>query len=1185
MIKIINAYENNLKNITLHIPVNKLTCITGVSGSGKSSLIYNVIAKESIRIENIDSGNAGLYDFAVKPKVDKISNLPYCEILKQRNIRESISSNVATITGLYDILREEFVKQGKILSPKGKIINKPTLDDILKFIQKFYVDKNYCLYAVVCFEKYGLLELEIELLKKYHIESVLYWTKDKRINERKLSYLEKLGNDCHNILVKIPQANEAKKYTKLALCGFMLDCDGEKLYFDRDFFDIDDGKIYQKKSASLLSFNSTSVDSGRCEKCDGKGIVYGILEKELFNESAISEPDFINLPFHNGYYKYILLDFQKLTQIYKKYNIDSSKNYFEISRESQMIILEEFRKRMQKHITKEPIKLFFDSVVCDKCNGSRLNYKANSIYLFNKNISQFLEMSVDELYLFLKDKKLYHEKIKNILQSLSLATLGYLALKRTTDTLSGGELQRLKLANVLNSKYNNLLYILDEPSCGLHLYDSSKMLFFIKNIVELNNTVIMSEHNRFFIEKSDYVVEFGPDSGKKGGNIIKYNDKFYNLIRHKTKIDLKKVIKINKVSFNNIKNQDFIFPLECFIAVSGVSGSGKTTLVKGVLYHICKQYLKNHILKTQIAKSVEGLNFIRGISIFNQSQINAQTRSIVATFLDIFDNIRDVFANNNNLFDKSYFSFNHKNGQCVKCKGLGELNEVICPYCVGSGYKNEVLNIEYNGFHINELLNTDIESVAEVFKNNTKILTAIYYLKNLRLGHLSLGRKTTTLSGGEAQRLKLAKYLIKNHSQIKKGGFIFIIDEPTSGLDVQNIHYLYKIFDELIKYKNSVICIEHNLDFIKNADFIIDIGRFAGNNGGTNIFSGTFEDFLNCNESITASLFRDKIIDFKCCIPNENKQVKKQYNFDKNCYEVAKFLLGEEHFKIEKIFTNQYCIEGEQDYFFFKTKQDLIDFVKTIAVKAIFFNPYTQELHNYKKVPNKIKKARLILFRKYKVANIENEWQCKIQINDINKAYEYGFGWITILKQDDKLIHLSTRLVSIKNQIIGSRVINQNTFNIYFNACRYCNGKAILNKYDENLIIKNEYLSILDKDFLKFDLNLKLKSTINYFKNEGLFDFSLPYNKLQGEHKHIFWFGFREYVFLKQGGRENALSDYYEWKGLFFYIYQHLSIIQNSEEIKKSKTACICPFCAQGFNKEILYYHYNHKHLLQYLQN
>jgi len=1198
MIKIKKAYENNLKNISVNIPKNKITSIIGISGSGKSSLIYNVIANEAKRQEKIDSGHAKCFDYAIRPKFEEISNLPYCITLKQRGLTESISSTIATLTGLHQLLREEFVKYGQILGKNGNLIEEPTIPDIKNFINKYYHGVKFNLFAVVCDEQWTEGKQELKILNENKINEALFLSSyDNKEKMKKISSVKKLNDKySHTILVPIRDINDLEKYKNVAIKNFMVRNNDICFKFYIDYFDIQTGVIYQKKSTKLLSFNSVSKYSGRCLTCKGHGLVETIIEESLFSDKKRLHESFLNIKLNKqGRYEYIILFPSSIEKELKKEKIDLSKTYFDLSSEDKKIVQSIIYPKIFKHCGKPSIGKFIQTKKCLKCKGTRLNYKANAIKLYNQNISDILKNTINDLDIFFKNKEVHHKKILLILKSLKKATLGYLTLARSTDTLSGGELQRLKFALELNSDYTDLLYILDEPSSGLHPYNNHQMINMIKLLKDRGNTILLSEHNKDYIDNSDYVIELGPKSGEAGGEIVFEGEKKeflnYSFSRKKLNIDLEKSIKLIGVNSNNIHNENFIIPLHGLVAISGVSGSGKSSLIHHVLCPTVKQYIADATFEKTLVQEVSGIEAVNAIVELTQAQIGINSRSIVATYLNIFDKIRTIYSSlkisKEFKFDKGYFSFNSSIGACANCNGLGELEEnVVCPSCLGERYKPEVLDVRFNTLNIIELLNTSIDNLLHIFEDE-KLKFALSILKRLGLSHITLGRTTPTLSGGEAQRLKLAKTLIESFHKIKKGNFLFVLDEPTTGLNNKDTERLYEIFDELISYKNSIIIIEHNLEIIKNSDFIIDMGVGSGEEGGKNIFSGSYNKLLKNKQSLTAKAFNNEYEyseDLKTNLVNlKSKTYTKQDN--PSCNE---FYFDINHFEIEKKFASNYKLQQDDKNFkFFKFKNELFEFVKQYDNVKIFFNPYVSELFKYKTIPLSLKKSKLEHLKKlgFKISSSDiniDEWDYRIAVENVEKAYNYGNGWITI-KHNNNCYELSTRLVSLKNKLIGTPNINEYTFNLYFNSCIYCNGEGIKQAYDLKVIISDRNKSILDKDFFTSNIKISLKRVVEKFKSENLFDFTKPFSSLTTEEKNIFLFGFREHKFLKAKGKPNIQSDYVEWKGLYSYIYHDLKKIKISDEIKKSQHSTVCPFCINGFKKEIKYYFLDKKNILDYL--
>ncbi|MDQ7085271.1 MAG: ATP-binding cassette domain-containing protein [Sulfurovum sp.] len=757
-----------------------------------------------------------------------------------------------------------------------------------------------------------------------------------------------------------------------------------------------------------------------------------------------------------------------------------------------------------------------------------------------------------------------------------------MTLDRTTDTLSGGELQRLKFAMELNSDYKDLLYILDEPSTGLHPYNNYQMISLIKNLRDKGNTVIVSEHNRDYIKNSDYIIELGYGSGDAGGEIVfSGENKTFDDVeftRVKLNIDLKNSIELLGVNANNIRNEDFLIPLNCLVAISGISGSGKSSLIHKVLVPTIKQYLADKTYNKDLVKEIKNLDSIKAIVELTQSQIGINSRSIVATYLNIFDKIRDIFSSSQIAkefgFDKSYFSFNSI-GACESCKGLGEVEEIICPNCLGQRYKAEVLDIRVKELNIFEILNTQIDKMSEIFEDE-KLRFAFETLERLGLSHINLGRTTPTLSGGEAQRLKLAKTLIESFHKIKKGNFLFILDEPTTGLNAKDTAKIYSIFDEILSFHNSIIIIEHNQNIIKNSDFIIDIGIGSGKDGGKNLFSGSFENLLKHKTSLTAKAFNNDFENIKNIQIDTSNLSQKIYNNKKEPH-CNKFYLDDKHFAVEKDFAKNYKVTtDDKNHKYFKTREELFTFIESLENIKISFNPFVTELFKYKKVPLGLKKEKIKHLKKlgFKIdlKDFEqDEWNYRIDSDTLQKAYNFGNGWITI-KSENITYELFTRLVSIKNKIIGTPKIDEKTFNLYLNSCIYCDGTFSKEVYNQDLIIADKNKSILDSGFFHANIKFNLKGIITKFEKENLFDFTKPFNELSDEEKNIFLFGFKEYKFLKPKGRINAIGDYIRWQGIYKYVYDDLKKINIVDDIKKSQYSVECPFCSNGFKKEVAFY-------------
>jgi excinuclease ABC subunit A len=1218
------AEENNLKKINVEIPLQKITTIIGVSGSGKSSLIYNVIAAESKRREKIDSGLAECRDYAVRPKFTKIENLPYCVVVKQRGFQQSHSSTLATITGLHELLRDEFVKEGKIICQCGTEVHPPSLDDITHFVEKSYPNQAIDLFAVVAHEKYADCEKEIALLKKHNIDEVIIFSSyNEKEHVRKVKSL-KLLNANYSNTIKIHLGtftdfsllkNSLETYQSIALDSFQVTLNTQSYHFKYDYICAVCYRLYHPITSSLLSFNATvpTKMSGVCDVCHGHGDIRTLDYSQLIIPDKSLKEHFLSLEHNGNCYKYTSLCDDSFEKFCKENNIDRDATFFSLSDENHKKVICYIEKRL---LSKAHIKIskFIKTESCPACGGSRLNYKANAVKLYYHSISELLIKTVDELLIFFQDKNIHHQKILAILHSLTRASVGYLTLERSTVTFSGGELQRVKVAIQLNANYKNLLYILDEPSVGLHAYDNVKFIDLIKSIKKQGNTVIVSEHNLEYIRNSDYFIELGVGGGVNGGNVISSGNvdtyKIPDLKIHRKlyPIDISNAIHLENVSCNNIKNQDFIIPLNALVVISGVSGSGKSSLIHRVLSPTIKQYLADGTISTTYASSVKGLDKIKSLVELDQSQIGINSRSIIATYIGCFDKIRNLFSNTQaaSLLDlsASAFSFNSEEGQCEYCAGLGEKEALLCPSCLGSRYMPQVLEVRYKELSIAEVLSLTIDEAKLVFKEDYNLFLDLTVLTELGLGHLTLGRSTPTLSGGEGQRVKLAKSLIESKAKMKAGNFVYILDEPTTGLSYKDINRLFSIFDDILQYNNTIIVIEHNLSIIRHSDYIIDMGLGAGNLGGYNIFSGQYQELLMHDLSITAKALQGKVYlnTEQPCLTETIPQQEKQYlnaKNNKNISNCQDIYLSGRAFEIEQSILAGYSLFKDNDNFkFFSYKEDIFLFVDNISdIKFYAFNPFVMDFFIYEKIAftdikNKLLKLSSIGFDKVLISNqifsikkdlktiiLRDPWEFRIIAENIRQAYSYGNGWLSLILNNE-ILELSTRLVSIKHKIIGSPRVTASTFNRYLNSCKECYGSGLLLCLNDDLIINDKELSILDDGFLSKDISEKLKSVmrieikpaIKKLKDEGLFDFSKSFNQLTVNEKNIFLHGFIHKKFLKQKGNKNTKSDYIAWKGLYFYIRDNISQFENlfGKTITDSTRKSDCPFCnGTGFNKEL----------------
>ncbi|EIN15354.1 UvrABC system protein A [Mycoplasmopsis agalactiae 14628] len=927
------AKENNLKNIDLTIPKNKLIVFTGLSGSGKSSLAFNTIYEEGRRryVDSLSNYARLFLGGTNKPNVDSIEGLSPSISIEQKTTHNNPRSTVGTVTEIYDYFRLLFARIGKPYCPNHKIpITTQTNNDILKSIYEFPDQTRlYILSPIVdgekgthanLFEKLkkeGFLrvqvdgqiyslddEIKLEKNIKHYIDIVVDRVVLNEENQNRISEAISVALDYSKGLLKVETTEgEVKKFSKLHSC----------IYKDFDMPKID---------TKLFSFNAPF---GSCELCKGLGVNlradFDALVPEKWrtiNDGAIKI--FANIVNSQN------LEWQEFDILLNTYEIDKNTPIDQLSKEEIDIIKYGSKEdieyvlvsssgnktRRNRHIPgilekiendyfntsseriRDWLKKYMGSFTCEKCKGSRLNKYALSIKVNDYNIDDFTRMSVEDVLEALENLKLNSEEtyisqlilneLYNRLHFLKNVGLGYLTLNRNAETLSGGESQRIKLATQIGSNLTGVLYVLDEPSIGLHQKDNEKLIQTLKNMVNLGNTLIVVEHDEDTIKSADYIVDIGPYAGVHGGKVvvqgslddIKNCEESLtgNYLSGKRKINIPafrrsgngKVLVINGASENNLKNINVKFPLGKFIGVTGVSGSGKSSLVNEILVKGLTKYLS----KTQTEKvgkftSFSGSFNIDKVVAVNQSPIGRTPRSNPATYTSVFDDIRDIFASVEESKARGYakgrFSFNVPGGRCEKCSGDGYLRiemhflpdvYVPCDECEGKRYNRETLEIKYRGKNIADVLDMTVEDALEFFEARANIKNKLQTLSDVGLNYIKLGQPSTTLSGGEAQRVKLATYLQKPPT----GKTIYVLDEPTTGLHSYDVANLLSVLNKIVDNGDTVVVIEHNLDVIKNCDHIIDLGPDGGKNGGMVIATGTPEQVAKIEKSYTGQYLK-----------------------------------------------------------------------------------------------------------------------------------------------------------------------------------------------------------------------------------------------------------------------------------------------------------------------------------------
>ena len=934
-ISVKGAREHNLKNIDIDIPRNKLVVITGISGSGKSSLAFDTIYAEGQRryIETFSAYARQFIGGLERPDVDKIDGLSPVIAIEQKTTSKNPRSTVGTITEIYDYLRLFYarVSDAYSIETNEKMVSYSDDEIIQLIVEKFKGKKISILSPVVKSRKGHYRELFASIFKQGFLKvridgKISELIPNLKLDRYKIHDIEivvdrLLVNSNENSLKRIKESLITAMYHGNNSLMIINEEDNSISYFSRSLICPSSGISYEKPEPNSFSFNSPK---GMCKKCNGLGIENRVNYDLIIPDPSISIYNGGIKPLGNYKNSWI---FKQIDTISQKYNFNIKDPINKISKEAIDIILNggkesfsvesktlgltrkykidfegviTFIENQSKELYSARIKRwansFMDKVNCESCGGSRLNKQSNFFKINNKTIHDLSKLDIIDLKKWFdkieskldKRKKIIgSEIIKEINKRLDFLLdvgLDYLSLNRPVRSLSGGESQRIRLATQIGSQLVGVLYILDEPSIGLHQRDNSKLIDSLKKLRDLGNTIIVVEHDKEIMEKADHIIDIGPNAGKNGGKII-FNGSYKQILNNNTvtsdflnniktipvpdlrrKSNEKLIIK--GCIGNNLKNIKAEFPLGLMIAITGVSGSGKSSLINETLYPILNNHFFNGVKDPLPYKSIKGLDYLDKVIEINQSPIGRTPRSNPATYTGVYSDIRSLFCMTPESLIRGYkpgrFSFNVVGGRCETCQGAGlrkiEMNflpdvYINCDDCQGKRFNRETLEIRYKGKSISDVLNMTINESCDFFENFPKILRKLKTLKSVGLGYVTLGQQSTTLSGGEAQRIKLASELSKKDT----GKTIYILDEPTTGLHFQDIKVLLEMINKLVNKGNTVIIIEHNMDVIKTADHIIEIGPNGGKLGGQIIFNGTPEELTKIGKSPTAKYLKKEL--------------------------------------------------------------------------------------------------------------------------------------------------------------------------------------------------------------------------------------------------------------------------------------------------------------------------------------
>jgi excinuclease ABC subunit A len=902
------ARTHNLKNLDVEIPSGKYVVITGVSGSGKSSLALDTLYAEGQRryVESLSTYARQFLDKMEKPDVDSIEGIYPAIAIQQRTSQANPRSTVATVTEIYDYLRLLFARVGRTFCYQcGQEVRCDSPGSVLAELEAVYAPEDAVRIGFLL--EQGLQHHTLLGLKRKGFYRVVI---DDEIQDIDDFYKETIGTDGPEFYILVDRVRLEGNRQRIAdsletafregNSTAIVEVKGKRFYYS-DRFECRNCRItFNKPDPRSLSFNSPY---GACQKCQGFGNVMDLDPGKVIPDESLSLDTLPIAPWNNSEYRWMYdyaKDVKDLPQNIPIKNFNEKQRKLLWEGKGSFLGIRRFFENLQNKRYKVSVRIFLARYrgyyPCTECNGERLKREGRIVHLNGKNISQFCSFDIREAQQFLEDLRLSESEIKitekilpeikKRLQYLSDVGLEYLTLQRRSGTLSGGEAQRINLASCLGSSLVGTLYILDEPSVGLHARDISRLSSILQNLKEIGNTVVVVEHDQDMIERADYVIDLGPRAGEHGGRLVfsgttaelfdspdsltaqylRGEKKVESPLKGPEKRKKDDEIVLHGAREHNLKNITVRFPLKKLVCVTGVSGSGKSTLIQDILYPAICQDCGDWDGPIGAFDSISGVKHIQDVVFMDQSPPSRSSKSVPATYLKFFDDIRHLLASTNEArktrLTVSDFSFNIPGGRCEACEGEGMLRvgmlfladvTLICEACKGRRYQEKVLEVKYKDKNIFEILNLTITEAMHFFADQGKILEKLYILSSVGLEYLRLGQATSTLSGGEAQRLKLAFHL----AQPKKNGILYIFDEPTIGLHFDDITKLLRCFRRLIQSDNSILCIEHNLDLIAASDHIIDLGPEGGQKGGSLIAEGSPQTIARNPASITGRYLKN----------------------------------------------------------------------------------------------------------------------------------------------------------------------------------------------------------------------------------------------------------------------------------------------------------------------------------------
>lgn len=1168
--------QNNLKNVDVSGRAGEVVVVAGVSGSGKSTLVNDVIAAEARRQEAMRRKTDELYVYAVRPSFLQSSTLPECSSVSQRALTQTELSTFGTRTGLKGEIQKLFVEKGKIVY-RGVTIERPSINEIRQFADKFHASAG--LYAVMCaYSRVKPHDIQSRLAK-YGIRSVFLRDEKKgSFREVSLGKLPKSDLSNYEVSVAVGACPDDSAVLALAKAGIMLLGDDVELNFDEHYFCLQDGTVFRKPTPLLFSRSKASSLSGRCDVCDGAGKSAAVSFDHVINKSVPLQKGFLNVPLTKAG-RYVAFKFlpSGLATLLKKRGVDVKATFKDLSADHREIVVNVLRDKLLSNQSDENVKAYLTEADCPSCEGSGYGYQTRAVLVDGKPINHYLSLTANEFRAELPNLGLGDAEFARLDRRLNVIeklAIGHIGLSRSTTTISSGEAQRLKLLDVLTSQHVGKIIVLDEPSANLQYQDNLAILDAILELKRQGNCVLVVEHNALYRRIADRVLMVGPGAGAEGGVVEEYRSRmvsempdFFRWGNRTVATKARTFATLALKPTRNVRITSIKVPVGKVTAVVGASGSGKSTLVLDMMYSALDD------AGAPVAK-------------LDSKPPGKSSTSIAATYLELFDDIRKVFAKAaTSYLTESDFSFNAR-GACPTCGGSGLDADKVCGMCFGSRFRPDVALARAEGVSIVELLGRNINHI-DVSGAFDFLAEAIRVLDGLSLTHITLGRPVSSLSGGELQRLKLAKFILNNRRAINGEKATIILDEPSRGLDDFAVSRFHEAMTAYLK-GCTVVVIEHNPALIYRCDYIVDLGGALSEKTNDNIVIGQLGErkFPSLNH---AAVFEELThIDRRRAwnVPQTIDEKHLASDSEGKRYRLLPTLyIEQKNFEVERRFRSHFDVSvKDKNFHFLNTRADV---QRALGTTQIFlYNPFVPYLEKYPKVPASIQKAVIAECKGQVVYLDDDPWKTLVGAKTFDEAFLKG-GGVVATYQDafggpERCEYYGVRLFSVKDKLIDGISPAGFVFNLYRNACSHCGGYGHLKSYPFEKWIDKRY-SPFDPKMTSFALHRVMpKTTIAYFARERLFDFSVAPDELTSDDYHTLLYGFKAYRFLKPGKAGTVEDDFWEWRGLNSYIYNNASKL--GEDLNAHLEWRKCPFCASGFKRTVTRYLCDGKSIESYLK-